>query len=65
MSKRKRRKYSDEFKEEAVKLIIEQGYSIPSQEAPFVLACSNIDYLRFGNVKFNDKSLTFSTQEED
>ncbi len=32
MSKRKRRKYSDEFKEEAVKLIIEQGYSIPSQE---------------------------------
>ncbi len=32
MSKRKRRKYSDEFKEEAVKLIIEQGYSIPLQE---------------------------------
>ena len=54
MSKRKRRKYSDEFKEEAVKLIIEQGYSIPSQETPFIIACSNIDYLRFGNVKFND-----------
>jgi len=28
------------------------------QEAPFVVAFSNIDYLRFGNVKLNDKSLT-------
>lgn len=28
MSKRKRRKFSQEFKEEAVKLITEQGYSI-------------------------------------
>lgn len=28
MSKRQRRKFSDEFKEEAVKLISEQGYSI-------------------------------------
>lgn len=28
MSNRKRRKYSDEFKEEAIKLVTEQGYSI-------------------------------------
>lgn len=28
MSKRTRRKYTDEFKDEAVKLITEQGYSI-------------------------------------
>jgi hypothetical protein len=28
------------------------------QETPFVAACSKIDYLRFGNVKLNDKSLT-------
>lgn len=28
MSKRRRRKFSDEFKEDAVKLITEQGYSI-------------------------------------
>ncbi len=28
MSKRKRRNYTDEFKEEAVKLVTEQGYSI-------------------------------------
>ncbi len=28
MTKRKRRNFSDEFKEEAVKLITEQGYSI-------------------------------------
>jgi hypothetical protein len=34
------------------------------QETPFVTACSNIDYLRFGNVKFNDKSLTLNDQEK-
>jgi len=34
------------------------------QKTPFILACSNIDYLRFGNVKFNDKSLTLCDQEE-
>jgi hypothetical protein len=34
------------------------------QEAPFILACSNIDYLRFGNVKFNNKSLTLCGQEQ-
>lgn len=28
MTKRKRRKFSDEFKEEAVKLVTDQGYSI-------------------------------------
>ena len=28
MTKRKRRNYSNEFKEEAVKLVIEQGYSV-------------------------------------
>ena len=28
MSKRTRRKFSDEFKEEAVKLVVEQGYSL-------------------------------------
>ena len=28
MTKRKRRKYSNEFKEEAVKLVTEQGYGI-------------------------------------
>ena len=28
MSKRRRRNYTDEFKEEAVKLVTEQGYSI-------------------------------------
>ena len=28
MTKRKRKRYSDEFKEEAVKLITDQGYSI-------------------------------------
>ena len=28
MTKRKRKKYSDEFKEEAVKLVVEQGYKI-------------------------------------
>ncbi|MFT5700415.1 MAG: hypothetical protein ACI8ZB_003289 [Desulforhopalus sp.] len=33
------------------------------QETPFVTACSNIDYLRSGNIKFNDKSLTLSDQE--
>ena len=33
-------------------------WPIDGQEAPFVGAYSNIDYLRFGNVKFNDKSLT-------
>ena len=28
MAKRKRRQYTDEFKAEAVKLIVEEGYSI-------------------------------------
>lgn len=28
MSKRKRRKFTDEFKEEAVKLVTEEGYKI-------------------------------------
>jgi transposase len=28
MTKEKRRKYSQEFKEEAVKLVIEQGYHV-------------------------------------
>ena len=27
------------------------------QETPFVVAFSNVDYLRFGNIKFNDNSL--------
>ena len=44
------------------------GFQIPSQlslqETPFVVACTNIDYLRLGNVKFNDKSLTLRDQEE-
>jgi len=35
-----------------------------SQETPFILACNNIDYLHFGNVKFNDKSLTLCDQEK-
>ena len=35
------------------------------QETPFILACSNINYLRFGNVKFADKSLTLRDLEED
>ena len=34
------------------------------QETPLIFACSNIDYLRSGNVKFNDKSLTLCNQEE-
>jgi len=34
-----------------------------SQETPFVVASSNIDYLRFGNVKFSDKSLALRDQE--
>ncbi len=29
MNKKRRRNYPDEFKEEAVRLIIEQGYSMP------------------------------------
>jgi hypothetical protein len=40
------------------------GHALNIQETPFILACSNIDYLRFGNVKFNDKSLTLCNQEE-
>ena len=34
------------------------------QETTFVVACSNIACLRFGNVKFSDKSLTLSDQEQ-
>jgi hypothetical protein len=34
-----------------------------SQETPFVTACTNIDYLRCGNVKFNDKLLTLRDHE--
>ncbi len=34
------------------------------QETPFVVTFSNIDYLRFGNVKFNDKSMTLRDQEK-
>jgi len=33
-----------------------------SQETPFVIACGSIDYLCFGNVKFNDISLTLRDQ---
>jgi hypothetical protein len=37
--------------------------TITSQEAPFVVTFSNIDYLRFGNVKFNGQFLTLRDQE--
>ena len=33
------------------------------QETPIFRARNNIDYLRFGNIKSNDKSLTLCDQE--
>ena len=33
------------------------------QETPFILACSNIDYLRCGNIKFNYQLLRLRYQK--
>ncbi len=38
--------------------------TVTLQETPFILAYSNIGYLRFANVKFNAKSQSLRDQEQ-
>ena len=61
MSKRFRRKHSDEFKREAVKLITEQGYSVAA-------AARNLDVnenlLRTWKKKFETDSLASVNEDE-
>lgn len=41
MTKRKNRRYTNEFKQEAVALVTEQGYSVPRQQPLWVLQTSS------------------------